>query len=151
VNPGDDRSGRRVALAAVAGAHGVKGEVRLKLFSDSVESLSRHDKLYVGGAERRLLSVRAGGKAAGGMGTLVGGLALDWLHFPREVGRQVHAVVQEPVLAGLVIAWGVVPAMLLLVGAAVFWPYRISRERQTEIAAALALKRAADVSEGRSS
>ena len=29
---------RRVALAAVAGAHGVKGEVRLKLFSDSVQA-----------------------------------------------------------------------------------------------------------------
>jgi 16S rRNA processing protein RimM len=51
---------KRIALAAVAGAHGVKGEVRLKLFSDSVESLSRHKKLHVGGAERRLLSVRAG-------------------------------------------------------------------------------------------
>ena len=51
---------RRIALAAVAGAHGVKGEVRLKLFSDSVEGLSRHKKLYVGGAERRLLSVRPG-------------------------------------------------------------------------------------------
>ena len=50
----------RIALAAVAGAHGVKGEVRLKLFSDSVESLSRHKKLYVGDAERRLLSVRPG-------------------------------------------------------------------------------------------
>ena len=50
----------RVALAAIAGAHGVKGEVRLKLFSDSVESLSRHKKLYVGDAERRLLSVRPG-------------------------------------------------------------------------------------------
>ena len=34
---------RRVALAAVAGAHGVKGEVRLKLFSDCVENLSRHE------------------------------------------------------------------------------------------------------------
>ncbi len=55
---------RRIALAAVAGAHGVKGEVRLKLFSDSVESLSRHEKLYVGGAERRLVSIRDGGKAA---------------------------------------------------------------------------------------
>ena len=51
---------RRIALAAIAGAHGVKGEVRLKLFSDSVEGLSRHKKLYVGGAERRLLSVRPG-------------------------------------------------------------------------------------------
>jgi 16S rRNA processing protein RimM len=55
-----DRGERMIALAAVAGAHGVKGEVRLKLFSDSVESLSRHKKLYVGGAERRLLSVRPG-------------------------------------------------------------------------------------------
>src|SRR3954464_499845 len=60
----EDRSERRIALAAVAGAHGVKGEVRLKLFSDSAESLSRHKKLFVGGAERRLLSVREGGKMA---------------------------------------------------------------------------------------
>ena len=55
---------RKIALAAVAGAHGVKGELRLKLFSDSVESLSRHEKLCVGGVERRLLAVRDGGKTA---------------------------------------------------------------------------------------
>ena len=55
---------RRIALAAVAGAQGVKGELRLKLFSDSIESLSRHDMLYVGGVERRLLAVRDSGKTA---------------------------------------------------------------------------------------
>jgi 16S rRNA processing protein RimM len=55
---------RRIALAAVAGAHGVKGELRLKLFSDSAESLSRHDVLFVGGVERRLSSVRDSGKTA---------------------------------------------------------------------------------------
>ena len=55
---------RRIALAAIAGAHGVKGELRLKLFSDSVESLSQHERLYLGGAERRLLSIRDSGKAA---------------------------------------------------------------------------------------
>ena len=55
---------RRVALAAVAGAHGVKGEVRLKLFSDSVASLAQHAKVYVGGVEHRLLGVRDGGKTA---------------------------------------------------------------------------------------
>lgn len=55
-----DRGERRIALAAIAGAHGVRGEVRLKLFSDSVESLSSHQKLFVGDAERRLLAVRAG-------------------------------------------------------------------------------------------
>lgn len=51
---------RRIALAAVAGAHGIKGEVRLKLFSESIASLKRHEKLYVGGTERRLLAIREG-------------------------------------------------------------------------------------------
>jgi len=55
---------KRVALAAVAGAHGVKGEVRLKLFTDSAASLARHDDIYLGGAQRRLLSVREAGKTA---------------------------------------------------------------------------------------
>src|SRR5207237_6074472 len=55
---------RRIALAAVAGAHGIKGELRLKLFGESVESLLRHEHLYVGGAERRVISIRAGGKTA---------------------------------------------------------------------------------------
>jgi 16S rRNA processing protein RimM len=55
---------RRVTLAAVAGAHGIKGEVRLKLFSDTAESLAHHNKLFVGGAERKLVSVRAAGKGA---------------------------------------------------------------------------------------
>ena len=55
---------RRIALAAIAGAHGVKGEMRLKLFSDGVESLSRHEKLYVRGVERRLMAIRESGKAA---------------------------------------------------------------------------------------
>jgi 16S rRNA processing protein RimM len=59
-----DRGERRIALAAVAGAHGVKGELRLKLFSASAGSLGAHAKLYVGGAERRLLSVRDSGKTA---------------------------------------------------------------------------------------
>ena len=57
-------SAKRIALAAVAGAHGVKGELRLKLFSDSADSLAAHEKLYVGGAERRLLAIRDGGKTA---------------------------------------------------------------------------------------
>ena len=51
---------RRIALAAVAGAHGIKGEVRLKLFSESIASLKRHEKLYVGGSERRLVAIREG-------------------------------------------------------------------------------------------
>jgi 16S rRNA processing protein RimM len=57
-------TGKRVALAAVAGAHGVKGELRLKLFADSVESLARHSRLYVGGRELALKDIKDGGKTA---------------------------------------------------------------------------------------
>ena len=55
---------KRVALAAVAGAHGVKGEVRLKLFTDSAAGLASHKRVFIGGAEHRLTDVRDGGKTA---------------------------------------------------------------------------------------
>lgn len=55
---------RRIALAAVAGAHGVKGELRLKLFGNDAAGLSRHQTVFVGGVERRLLFLRDTGKMA---------------------------------------------------------------------------------------
>jgi glycoside/pentoside/hexuronide:cation symporter, GPH family len=116
------------------------------------DAADEHELLF--GARREGLyfsGLGFGGKAAGGMGALVGGLALDILHFPKEMGRQVHAVIDESVLASLVVAWGPVPALLCLLGALAFWPYRITRVRQAEIAAGLKVKRAADVSAGRSS
>ena len=55
---------RRIALAAVAGAQGLKGEVRLKLFSDGGKNLAAHEYLNVGGVRRRLLAVKDQGKNA---------------------------------------------------------------------------------------
>ena len=55
---------KRVALAAVAGAHGVRGEVKLKLFGDSIDSLVRQPSLTVGGKPLLLKDVRAGNKTA---------------------------------------------------------------------------------------
>lgn len=60
----EGRSGRRIALAAVAGAHGVKGELRLKLFGQGAETLAGAATVFVNGTERRMLSVREGGKTA---------------------------------------------------------------------------------------
>ena len=54
----------RIALAAVAGAHGVRGEVKLKLFGDSIDSLVRQPSLTVGGKPLKLKDVRAGNKTA---------------------------------------------------------------------------------------
>lgn len=54
----------RVTLAAVAGAHGVGGEVRLRLFAESVDSLKRHRRLFAGERVLTLRSVRAGSSGA---------------------------------------------------------------------------------------
>jgi 16S rRNA processing protein RimM len=48
----------QVALAAVAGAHGIGGEVRLKLFADGVDSVTRHKQLRAGDRLLTLVSVR---------------------------------------------------------------------------------------------
>ena len=56
-------SEERVTLAAVAGAHGIGGEVRLKLFAAGIESLSRHKTVQVGERQLTLKSIKAGGSA----------------------------------------------------------------------------------------
>ena len=49
-----------VTLAAVAGAHGIGGEVRLKLFAQGIDSLKLHDKVRVGDRILTLASVKPG-------------------------------------------------------------------------------------------
>jgi 16S rRNA processing protein RimM len=51
----------QVVLAAIAGAHGVGGEVRLKLFAESAEALGKHAEVQVGERRLTLKSVKAGG------------------------------------------------------------------------------------------
>ena len=50
----------RVVLAAVAGAHGIGGEVRLKLFAEAPDSLKRHREVLVGERTLAVTSVREG-------------------------------------------------------------------------------------------
>lgn len=54
----------RITLAAVAGAHGLKGEVRLKLFSDDAEGLKRYRSFDANGRTLTLQSVRPSGSHA---------------------------------------------------------------------------------------
>ncbi len=48
----------QVALAAIAGAHGISGEVRLKLFAESADSLKRHREVRVGDRLLTLASLK---------------------------------------------------------------------------------------------
>ncbi len=55
---------RPVVLAAIIGAHGVTGEVRLKLFGDGPDSLKPYTSFDAGGRTLTLKSVRAGSNGA---------------------------------------------------------------------------------------
>jgi 16S rRNA processing protein RimM len=51
-------------MAAVAGAHGISGEVRLKLFTASPDNLKPHARFEAGGRTLTLTSVRPGPQGA---------------------------------------------------------------------------------------
>ena len=58
-------SGKQVTLAAIAGAHGVTGEVRLKLFGEGVDALSRFKSFNDGALTlKKLRSDNKGGAVA---------------------------------------------------------------------------------------
>lgn len=61
----------RVVLAAVAGAHGVRGEVRLKLWAESPDSLGGR-AVEIGGRAYRVEAIRP---ASGGAVARLGGVA----------------------------------------------------------------------------
>ena len=49
----------QIVLAAIAGAHGIRGEVRLKLFTDDAQSLARHARFDAGGRALVLAAIFA--------------------------------------------------------------------------------------------
>lgn len=54
----------QIILAAVAGAHGLGGEVRLKLFAEGLDSLKRHKVFNAGERTLTLKSVKPGNAGA---------------------------------------------------------------------------------------
>ena len=54
----------RITLAAIAGAHGIGGEVRLKLFAEDLETFKRQQTVEVGGRTLTLKSIKSGGNGA---------------------------------------------------------------------------------------
>ena len=50
----------QVALAAIAGAHGISGEVRLKLFAEGIGSLKRLSRVTIAGRSLTVASIRPG-------------------------------------------------------------------------------------------
>jgi GPH family glycoside/pentoside/hexuronide:cation symporter len=90
-------------------------------------------------------------KAATGLGSLVAGVALDVMAFPKDAGKQVGVILPEALQEKIIIAWGPASAVLGLIAFLLLVPYGISRSRHDGITHALKAKRALDVREGRSS
>ena len=90
-------------------------------------------------------------KSAAGLGQLLAGVALDFLRFPKEAGRQVGVILPDSLQSHLMILWGPLPAILAIISALMLLPYVITRTHHEGIATAQKLKRAEDVSAGRSS
>ncbi|SNS68872.1 ribosome maturation factor RimM [Sphingopyxis indica] len=59
-----DKADRPVTLAAIAGAHGVRGEVRLKLFGEGVQGLRAFSAFDAGGRKLTLKSLRPANQGA---------------------------------------------------------------------------------------
>jgi 16S rRNA processing protein RimM len=55
---------KTITLAAVTGAHGLAGEVRLKLFTDDAEALKRYPSFDAGGRILTLSAIRQAGAGA---------------------------------------------------------------------------------------
>jgi GPH family glycoside/pentoside/hexuronide:cation symporter len=79
------------------------------------------------------------GKAATGLGVMVAGVALDLIHFPKDIGHTVGAILPADVQFRLILIWAPAAALLSLVAMAIFTAYNITRVRHAEIVKALKL------------
>jgi len=87
------------------------------------------------------------GKGATGLGSLLAGVALDLIRFPKGVAAQGAAAAIAPdVLRGLALVAGPCVAVVSALGVAALFFYRIDRQRHASVLRALHERRAASLS-----
>jgi Na+/melibiose symporter-like transporter len=87
-----------------------------------------------------IYSARAfAGKAANAFGTVVGGIALDLIAFPKNA---LPGTVEPDVIFNLGLVQGPVTSIFTLAGLLLYLGYRLNRQRHQEIVTALAKQRA---------
>jgi GPH family glycoside/pentoside/hexuronide:cation symporter len=109
------------------------------------DAADEHDFLF--GARREGLyfaGLGFAGKAATGIGSVVGGIAIDLIGFPKGAAASNVALhLPETMLTNLSIAGGPVVSLLSLAAVSLLMFYRIDRRRHAEIVEALRLRREA--------
>jgi GPH family glycoside/pentoside/hexuronide:cation symporter len=113
------------------------GFIAIAFPSMMADAADEHEVLF--GARREGLYFAGfgfAGKAASGVGALIGGVALDVLKFPHDAGHA-GAAMSPATLDGLILAWGPLPAVLIAIGMVMSWRYGINRRRHDLITAEL--------------
>jgi glycoside/pentoside/hexuronide:cation symporter, GPH family len=81
-------------------------------------------------------------KAASGLGGLVAGVALDWIHFPSDIAKQGDNLQLPPaVLQHLGLVSGPLPAAITLLAPLVLLAYTLTKDKHAGILAAVKLRR----------
>ncbi len=114
------------------------GFVQVAYPSMMADAADEHEYLY--GRRREGLyfaGLGFAGKAATGLGVMLAGVGLDLVHFPRDIGRTVGAVLPRDVQSHLVMIWGPVAAVIAVISLMILAGYSINRARHDEIALAL--------------
>ncbi len=114
------------------------GFVSVAYPSMMADAADEHEYLY--GRRREGLYFAGLGfanKAATGLGVMCAGVALDLIHFPKDIGRTVGAVLPHDMQARLVLVWGPIAAVFAVASLLILSGYRIHRARHAEIAMAL--------------
>ena len=114
------------------------GLVSVAYPSMMADAADEHEYLY--GRRREGLyfaGLGFAGKAATGLGVMLAGAALDVIHFPRDIGRVVGAVLPHAMQIRLVLIWGPLPALVAIASMFILAAYRIDRARHNQIAMAL--------------
>ncbi len=102
------------------------------------DAADEHEYLYVRRREGLYFAgLGFAGKAATGLGVMLAGVGLDLVHFPRDIGRTVGAVLPRDVQSHLVMIWGPVAAVIAVISLMILAGYSINRARHDEIALAL--------------
>lgn len=128
------------------------GLIAIAFPSMMADAAEEHEVLF--GRRREALYFAGLGfasKAAGGLGQLVAGIAISVIGFPKSAGHPGATELDDGLLQSLTIAWGPLAAAFGLIAGLCLMPYGIGRARQTELSSQLAAKRAAELSEARSS
>ena len=141
--PGNGTTELIIALFGFKFAQGVILQLAFVAFGSMMADIADEHELAVGSRQEGIFfgAVAFSAKATGGFGTLIGGLGLDVINWPRGAEIQTAADVPPETLIHLGLFYGPVVAAFAIVSMWCYTHYDLSRERHARILEELNVRR----------